>query len=73
VTLELPTQGAREIKVWAHRVTLEGMLEPLPIRVDVVDGSDSRQFDLAASGGQVVLPLTGSMSRLVLTPSGSDA
>jgi hypothetical protein len=74
VTLELPTEGAREIKVWAHRVTPERTSEPLPIRVDVVvDGSDPRQFDLAACGGQVVLPLTGSVCRLELTPSASEA
>jgi hypothetical protein len=35
--LELPTPGAREIKIWAHRVTLERTSEPLPIRVDVLD------------------------------------
>jgi hypothetical protein len=73
VTLELPTEGAREIKVWAHRVTLERTSEPLPIRVDVVDGSDPRHIDLAACGGQVVLPLTGSLCRLELTPSASEA
>jgi hypothetical protein len=73
VTLELPTEGARELKVWAHRVTLERTSEPLPIRVAVVDGSGPRQLDLATRGGQVVLPLTGGVCRLELTPITSEA
>jgi hypothetical protein len=66
-SLDLPTHGARELKVWAHRVTAEGVSEPLPVAVAVVDGTDVRRVDLAARGGQSVVPLTGSTCRLELT------
>jgi hypothetical protein len=65
-TLELPTHGARELKVWAHRVTAEGLSLPLPVRVAVMDGVDVRRVDLAAAGGQTVVPLTGGSCHLEL-------
>jgi hypothetical protein len=65
--LEVPTEGARELKVWAHRVTPERTSEPLPIRVQVVDGSAPRRVDLTTCGGQLVLPLTGTLCCLELT------
>jgi hypothetical protein len=67
--LEVPTHGARELKLWAHRVTPERNSEPLPVRVDVVDGSDPRRVELAACGGQIVVPLTGGICRVALTLS----
>ncbi|HYY89009.1 MAG TPA: hypothetical protein VFA49_09455 [Chloroflexota bacterium] len=72
-TLELPTESARELKVWAHRVALERTSAPLPVLVDLVDGADRRRVDLAACGGQVVVSLTGSVCRLEFTLSGHSA
>jgi hypothetical protein len=72
-SLELPTHGARELKVWAHRVTAEGGSEPLPLAVAVMDGADARRVDLFARGGQMVVPLTGSVCRLELTLEQHDA
>jgi hypothetical protein len=60
-TIELPGQSARELKVWAHRVTPAGLSEPLSVRLAVLDGADVRRIDLAAHSGQIVVPLTGRM------------
>jgi hypothetical protein len=72
-TLELPLEGARELKVWAHRATPEGTSEPLSVWVAVADGSGVRRVDLAARGGQTVVPLTGGVCRLELTLGGNLA
>jgi hypothetical protein len=60
-SLEVPAQAARELKVWAHRVTPAGLSEPLSVRLAVLDGADVRRIDLAAHSGQIVVPLTGRM------------
>lgn len=58
-TFHLPATTARELKVWAHRVTHEGSSEGLPALAEVHCGNETRRFDLKLSGGQAVLPLTG--------------
>ena len=63
----LPAGRARELKVWAHRVTPEGDSEGLPALLEVHDGMDTRRFDLGLSGGQALLPLAGEACRLTLT------
>jgi hypothetical protein len=55
---ELPTSKARELKVWAHRITLDGQSEPVPGMVDVsCAGDPTKQFDLQTAGEQVLVPL----------------
>lgn len=66
-TFHLPATVARELKVWVHRVTLEGGSEDLPALVEVHCGNKTRRFDLKLSGGQVVLPLTGDACWLRIT------
>jgi hypothetical protein len=48
---------ARDVKVWAHRITPEGASEGLPALLHVHHGDETKQFDLQISGGQVLLPL----------------
>ncbi len=48
--LELPAAQARQLKVWAHRLTPEGRSEALPLRLEVLDGGRSKAFDLSGSG-----------------------
>lgn len=69
VDLQVPAAGARELKVWAHRVTPGGESESLPALLEVYDG-ETRRFDLRLSGGQVVLPLTGQTCRMRILPGG---
>lgn len=55
--VQLPApQAASQLKIWAHRITPEGEPASLPALVVVQDGSEKKEFDLALSGGQVVLP-----------------
>lgn len=55
----LPPTSARELKVWAHRVTLEGGSEGLPALVEIRCENETRQFDLKLSNGRTVVPVTG--------------
>jgi amino acid permease len=56
-TVELADQGLRSLKVWAHRVSPEGISQGMAasLRLPSVDGEI--RFDLRPSGGQVVVPL----------------
>src|SRR5262249_43433190 len=56
--LELPAGPAREVKVWAHRVTPEGASEALPALVEICCGEDTRRFDLKLSNGQAVVAVS---------------
>jgi hypothetical protein len=68
VAVQLPVSPARELKVWAHRVTADGISETLPALVEVQCGTETRRFDLELSNGPVVLPLgsEGCWVRIVL-------
>jgi hypothetical protein len=58
-TFELPATQAKELKVWAHRVTRDGQSERLPALVEIAcRGESTRQFDLRVAGEQVLVPLT---------------
>jgi hypothetical protein len=64
---QLPVGPAKELKVWAHKVTPEGESEALPALVDVRCGDKTTRLDLKLSGGQALLPLTGEVCRLEIT------
>jgi hypothetical protein len=61
---QLPAGQAKELKVWAHKVTPEGESEALPALVDVRCGDKVTRLDLKLSSGQALLPLTGEVCRL---------
>jgi hypothetical protein len=64
---QLPAGQAKELKVWAHKVTPEGESEALPALVDVRCGDKVTRLDLKLSGGQALLPITGEVCRLEIT------
>ena len=64
VDIDMPAGGARELKVWAHSISPEGISESLPVHVAVHDGDEKRDVDLGESGGQVVLRLKHELLRL---------
>lgn len=72
-TFRLPAAQAKELKVWAHRVTPEGDSEGLPALVEIHSGSDISRFDLKLSGGQVVLPVTSGECWLRITLPEKDS
>jgi hypothetical protein len=66
-TFQLSATPARELKVWAHAITPEGISESLPMLLTVYDGDERREFDLGRSGGQKVLRLAQKSYRLEIT------
>jgi len=62
--VDLPAGSARELKVWAHVISPEGISERLPVRVTVNDGAGPRHLDLDGSGGQIVMPMPPGPVRL---------
>jgi hypothetical protein len=66
VTVKLPRGTSREVKVWAHRVMLDGASEGLPVVVDVRCRGEERRFDLALSSGQAVATVDGEESEIAI-------
>jgi hypothetical protein len=66
-TFQLPATPARELKVWAHAITPEGVSESLPVLLTMYDGDERREFDLGRSGGQTVIRLAQESRRLEMT------
>ena len=64
VGVELPTGRARELKVWAHTISVEGTSENLPVVVAVHDGDEQSDVNLGTSGGQAVVRLKNESCRL---------
>jgi hypothetical protein len=67
VTFSLPPTPARELKVWAHRVTPGGDSEPLPALAELQCGEETRRVDLGLCGGQVLLPIPGAACQVRIT------
>jgi hypothetical protein len=63
-SVQLPPTEASELKVWAHKITPEWRSEALPVRLSVRCGGEAKEFDLALSGGQIVLPTSGEACEL---------
>lgn len=71
---QLPANHAKELKVWAHRVTPDGGSEGLPAVLELREGEQTKRFDLKLSGGEMMLPLTGEacwLKIVLLEPSPS--
>jgi hypothetical protein len=66
-TLRLPASAAREIKVWAHRITTDGVSEGLPALVEVHAGGEAKRFDLGLADGQAVVPASGAECQVSIT------
>lgn len=57
----VPTDGAREIKVGAYRITPEGEPGALTGTLVLHTAKESRTYDLARSDGQIIVPLPAAM------------
>jgi hypothetical protein len=58
-TFELPAHVARQLEVWAHRVSASGESTALPAVAQVHDGAQPQRYDVRLSGGRVIVPLSG--------------
>ena len=68
--IELQPSPRTELKVWAHRLTPEGLSEGLPVVLMLENGIGSGRYDLALSGGVVIVPVSGGHQRLEILLSG---
>ena len=66
-TLRLPPSAARELKVWAHRITADGASEGVPALVEVHSADETRRFDLKLASGQAILPVSGNDCQVQIT------
>jgi len=57
VTIHVPGTKAQELRVWLHRVTLEGHSENLPALVKMSSGKDFREFHVGGAASQFVFRL----------------
>jgi amino acid permease len=71
-SFDLPATAARDVKIWAHRITPDGVSESLPAVAEVRCGDSARTVDLRLTGGQAVLPVTGPGCRVTVRLGASD-
>jgi hypothetical protein len=64
---ELPTESARELKVWVHRVTADASSELLPASLEIRCHDETRQIDLSLCEGRAVVPLDAETCSLRIT------
>jgi hypothetical protein len=63
-TFELPAHVARQLEIWAHRVSASGESTALPAVAQVHDGGQLQRYDVRLSGGRVIVPLSGGVCSL---------
>jgi hypothetical protein len=66
-SIPLPASKARELKVWAHKITPEWRSEVLPARLCVQSDHGMEEFDLASRAGQIVLSNYGEACEIEIT------
>jgi amino acid permease len=68
--LDVPPVPVAVLKVWTHRLSADGLSEPLAARVTITGDTGSRTFDLNGSSGQAQVLVSGEAHRLEITPVG---
>jgi hypothetical protein len=58
--LHILLPAARECKLWAYRLTSDGVVEGLNAQVEVQDGPDCRDVELSERRAEMILPLNAS-------------
>jgi hypothetical protein len=71
IALRVPSNGAKELKVWVHRTTLDGESEAQPAYIEIRDSEGARQFELTDSNDHVILPLMSGDYDVTITISGA--
>ena len=67
LTFQIPSTSVRELKVWVHQITAEGVSERWPMRLEAhFEGNKTQEVE-TPSNGQLHLPLSGAC-QLVMTP-----
>jgi amino acid permease len=63
----------RELKIWVHRLTSDGMWQSVPARVAIQGENDGLQLDLDQASGQVVVQTDGESKEILITHLGDGA
>ena len=64
VGVQLPAGSPRELKVWGHTITPDGISEGLEAQVTIQDGDEQRVLDLSRATEQTVVRLKHDASQL---------
>lgn len=64
ISLQVEPGEARTIKIWAHRLTLEGSSQALPVSIKIISDNGTQQFDLRECGAQISTPITSDIHQV---------
>lgn len=67
IFIEFSSVSSKEMKVWLHRVTPEGISEPISAALRIKDDGADAAAKLDPKTGQVIMPLTSRINRLEIT------
>jgi hypothetical protein len=68
VTLQVTTQAATQLKVWVHRLSVEGASVGLPAQVQLEDDQQKQdKFATNATSGQLYVPINGSVCQVTIS------
>jgi hypothetical protein len=68
ITLQATTQATAQLKVWVHRLSVEGASVGLPAQVQIEDDQQKQdKFATTAPSGQLYVPLNGSVCQVTIS------
>jgi amino acid permease len=65
--IQLRPLPVRELKIWAHRLSSDGLSHNLSARAEIHDEHHVRQVDIGLGTGQVVVQTDGTIRRVTIT------
>jgi len=67
IIVEFPPLSSKELKIWIHRVTLEGNSEPVSASVNIKTDNDEEVVQLDMALGQIIKPISPHISKLEIS------
>lgn len=64
ISLQVEPDEARNVKIWAHRLTAEGSSQGLPVSIEITSGNESQRFDLGETGEKISFPIMGETQQI---------
>jgi len=64
ISVELEAPSSKEMKVWVHRVTPEGISDAIPAALRIRNGDTDRSIQLDSRSSHLIMPLTSRASKL---------
>lgn len=66
VEVNLAHINSREVKIWVHQITPEGISLPLPGKITLKTDLVSQEYDLEQMGGEVIAPLASDSCLVII-------